>query len=297
MVLSAEHLCKLYGKKQALKDFTYTFEPGVYGLLGPNGAGKSTLIRLLTTCIEPNQGMILFDGEPVRTLGSRYRRQIGFMPQYQALYENFTLERYLDYICALKEVHGKAARTEICRAAEAVGLTPHLGERLKGLSGGMRQRTMLAQALIGDPRILILDEPSAGLDPKERNRLRALIAGLSEGKIVLLATHIVSDIELIAGQILILDQGSIRCSGSPEEVCSRIRGKVYQEACQVNEVLQPRKHGTMETGLSRQADGTCLRRFISEGTVQTGWMPVEPNLEDLYLFYFCDTEDTGGLDG
>lgn len=278
-----------YGRKQALKDFTFTFSPGVYGLLGPNGAGKSTLINILTTYLAPTQGRILLNGVDSKTMGRDYRRSVGFMPQRQALYDQFTFYRFLDYIGAVKDIPKKQMSGEIKRVAAAVNLAESLDDKIKTFSGGMRQRAMLAQALLGNPDILILDEPSAGLDPKERNRLRNLIARLSEGKIVIVATHIVSDIELIADQILMLCEGTICCSGSIEEVCGKIRGRVYEETIS-SEAIEKSGNTDLVTGLCRGTQHSYIRRFYSEQQKKPQWSVSEPNLEDLYLYFFHDGE-------
>lgn len=193
--------------KKALSGVSLTLGPGLYGLLGPNGAGKSTLIHIITGSLSPTSGEVLWCGGPAR--GIAFRRVLGYMPQQQGLYDSYTGRRFLAYMAALKEIPRAQVPAEVARTAAAVNLSEELDKRLSAYSGGMKQRLLLASALLGDPKLLILDEPTAGLDPKERVRLRKLLAGMAQERIILVATHVVSDVETVANGIVLLQSGKI----------------------------------------------------------------------------------------
>ena len=216
MELRLDNVTKKYGEKVALDGFSYAFRPGIYGILGANGAGKSTMMNLITDNLRRDGGSITFDGAEIRKLGAEYRRVLGYMTQQQGLYEGMTAESFLVYIARLKEIPRKQCSDEIDRALEMTNLLDVRHKKVGGFSGGMKQRVLLAQALLGDPRVLILDEPTAGLDPRERARLRDHIYRLAQDRIVLLATHIVSDIEVIADDILLMKEGKLLRSDTAE---------------------------------------------------------------------------------
>lgn len=218
MQLRLTDVIKKYGDKVALDCFSYCFQPGIYGILGANGAGKSTMMNLITDNLRRNGGSITLDGEDIQKMGIRYRRILGYMTQQQGLYEGMTAESFLVYMARLKEVPRKAVATEVDRVLEMTNLTDVRHKKIGSFSGGMKQRVLLSQALLGDPKVLILDEPTAGLDPRERARLRDHIYRLAQDRIVLLATHIVSDIEAIADSILLLKQGKLLRSGTASEL-------------------------------------------------------------------------------
>ena len=204
MTLELEHLTKRYVETTALDDVTITLTPGIYGLLGANGAGKSTLMNLITDNVKRDGGTIRFDGEDILSLGDKFRSKLGYMPQQQGVYEQMTAESFVSYIGRLKGLTGKELRAQVDKVLGLVNLSGVRHKKVGGFSGGMRQRVLLAQALLGDPKVLLLDEPTAGLDPRERVRIRNFIKELAQDRIVLLATHIVSDIESIADQVLLL---------------------------------------------------------------------------------------------
>lgn len=228
MELRMEGLCKYYGDKKALDGFTMLFTEGLYGILGANGAGKSTLMNLITDNIRRTSGKILFDGEEILKLGRKFRTRVGYMPQQQGFYEQFSGRAFLHYIAELKEIPRREAKAQVEELLALVNLKEDAHRKVGGYSGGMKQRLLLAQALLGDPSVLILDEPTAGLDPKERIRLRRYIHDLGKDKIVLLATHIVSDVESIADEILLMQSGHLVKSGTVEELLDSVRGKVSQ---------------------------------------------------------------------
>ena len=253
MELQLEHLSKTYGTVQALKDISYTFKPGIYGILGANGAGKSTMINLITDNVARDKGSaggsILYDGQDILKLGSRFRGIIGYMPQQQGFYEDFSPKAFLRYMAEIKGIKGKnekgqTVKEQIDELLEVVNLTGVAYKKIGGFSGGMKQRVLLAQALLGDPDILILDEPTAGLDPKERIAIRNYIAELSRNKIILFATHVVSDIECIADYVLLLKKGEIIAMGTPVELIEKMHGKVAEITCTLDEVgkLQEKYH-------------------------------------------------------
>ena len=196
-------------KKQALAGVNFTLGPGLYGLLGPNGVGKSTLINIITGSLRADSGTVQWCDKNARALDIQFRRILGYMPQQQGLYDSYTGRQFLSYMCALKEITAKEVPAQVERVAEWVNLSDELDKRLAAYSGGMKQRLLLGSALLGDPRLLILDEPTAGLDPKERVRLRGLLAELAKDRIILVATHVVSDVETVATEILLLKNGKL----------------------------------------------------------------------------------------
>ncbi len=222
--LSLNGVNKHYGSNHALIDFDYDFHDGVYGLLGPNGAGKSTMMNLITQNIPADpDSEILWNGEDIGKLQAKYRRRIGFMPQQQELYPSFTASRFVGYLAALKGIKKEKIRDEVERVLDLVELSEQADQKLGGFSGGMKQRVLIAQALLGNPKLLILDEPTAGLDPKQRVITRNLISRLSKDKIVIISTHIVSDIETIADRILLIKQGELIDEGTVAELCEKVR--------------------------------------------------------------------------
>ena len=229
MELIVEELSKKYGEKVALREFSYTFTPGIYGILGANGAGKSTLMNLITDNVKRTEGQILWDGTDILKLGASFRKLLGYMPQQQGMYSDSSARAFLRYMADVKGLKRKQANQQIEQLLELVSLKDVAHKRLGGFSGGMRQRVLLAQALLGEPQILILDEPTAGLDPKERLRLRQYIADLAQDRIVFLTTHIVSDIESIATDVLLMKDGQLVRHGTPEELIDSVQGKDLED--------------------------------------------------------------------
>ena len=229
MELTIQNLAKSYGNKVALREFSYTFTPGIYGILGANGAGKSTLMNLITDNVNRDSGSILWNGTDILKLGRSFRREVGYMPQQQGMYTDYSARDFLCYMAAVKELPRKESRRQIEELLAVVNLSDDAHKRLGGFSGGMRQRILLAQALLGDPKILILDEPTAGLDPKERLRLRQYISDLARNKIVFLTTHIVSDIESIANDVLLMKQGELVAHGRPDALIAAVNGRNLED--------------------------------------------------------------------
>ena len=229
MELTIQNLTKTYGSKVALRKFSYTFTPGIYGILGANGAGKSTLMNLITDNVKRDSGSILWNGTDILKLGREFRREVGYMPQQQGMYPDYSARDFLCYMAAVKELPRKESRRQIEELLDVVNLSEDAHKRLGGFSGGMRQRVLLAQALLGDPKILILDEPTAGLDPKERLRLRQYISDLAKNKIVFLTTHIVSDIESIANDVLLMKQGELVAHGAPDTLIAAVNGRDLED--------------------------------------------------------------------
>ena len=285
MKLTITDLTKQYGTFTALRDFTCEFTPGVYGLLGPNGAGKSTLMNIITDNLKPTSGSVRFDGRETSEMGADFRRLLGFMPQQQGLYPNFTLERFLYYMAALKGMSKQDAKADIERLIGLVNLDSARSKRLGGFSGGMKQRALIAQAMLGDPKIIILDEPTAGLDPKERIRIRNIIAEIAFEKIVIIATHVVSDIEFIAKEVLLLKQGELIGKGKPHELCKTIEGKVFEIT--TTEEKLPEISKNFKVGNISKDEQNIYVRVISENE-PSGYRfsAAKPDLEDLYLYYF-----------
>lgn len=225
MELQITNLCKKYGDKIALADFSYHFKSGIYGIIGANGAGKSTLMNLITDNVKRDAGNILWNGEDILQLGKKFRAVVGYMPQQSGMYSEYSAREFLRYIAELKELPRKKAKAQIEELLETVNLKETAYRKLGDFSGGMKQRVLLAQALLGEPRILILDEPTAGLDPKERFRLRNYITALSQDRIVFLTTHIVSDIESTADEILLFKDGRLIKHGTPQALTAEVSGK------------------------------------------------------------------------
>lgn len=282
-MLSIEHVTKKYGNFTALTDINLTFENGVYGLLAPNGAGKTTLIKMLTTLLFPTKGCIRWDGEDIIAMGEHYRGLLGYLPQEFGYYKNYSPKQFLRYIAALQCLERKKADQKIEELFELVSLSDVKHKKMKQFSGGMLQRVGIAQAMLNDPKLLILDEPTAGLDPKERVRFRNLIHSLSKDRIVILSTHIVSDIETIAGQIIMIREHQIFCSDSPSNICNMLRGRLYEVPA--NARLEATDFLLSEC----QGEQGTMYRVVTEKPPQ-GARRVLPNLEDAFLYIYRDIQ-------
>lgn len=293
MELELKNLKKTYGTVQALKGGSYTFTAGIYGILGANGAGKSTMINLITDNVSrdgTDGGEILFDGEDILKLGKDFRALVGYMPQQQGFYEDFSPKAFLKYMAEIKGLkgknnEGKTVNEQIDELIEVVNLTHVAYKKIGGFSGGMKQRVLLAQALLGNPKILILDEPTAGLDPKERIGIRNYIAELSKDKIILFATHVVSDIECIADHVLLIKKGEIVVTGTPVELIEQMHGKVAEITCTLDDVGKLQEQ--YKVGNIRQRRNGLALRLVGDKLPEEA-VKVEDNIdmEDVYLYYF-----------
>jgi ABC-2 type transport system ATP-binding protein len=280
--LSIESVSKVYkGGVRALTDLTLSVRPGVLGLLGPNGAGKSTLMRILATITRPSSGRVIWDGEDIARNPDALRGTLGYLPQDFGVYPNLSALEFLEYVAAVKGLDARAARRRIDELLELVNLTEARKRPLGGFSGGMRQRVGIAQALLNDPRLLVVDEPTAGLDPEERVRFRNLLSELSGERLVLLSTHIVSDIEATATEIAILSKGRLVAHGAPEELLATLEGRVWEWVVPSAE-LAAVKDRFLVSGTARRADGVHVR-VVCDHAPGAGAVPALPSLEDAYL--------------
>ena len=268
----------------ALKDFTTELTEGVYGLLGANGAGKTTLINIFVGILGSDGGTVLIDGQDARTLGKDFLSKIGYMPQYPIFYRDFTVMDFLLYMCALKGIPAEQGKKRALELLDIVNLSDAKDKKIGALSGGMRQRVGIVQAMLGDPEILILDEPTAGLDPSERIRFRNLISKFAQGRTILLATHIVSDVECIAKEIMILKEGSLITQGTTDTLEQNIYGKVWEVT--VNGEDAARLGSQYYVSNMKQQGERFLVRIVSDMLPASDAVKVSPNLEDVFLYYF-----------
>ena len=285
MNLSLNCLTKRYGEKVALDNVSMIFEKGVYGLLGPNGAGKSTLMNIVVGNLPASGGSVTVDGEDTRKMGVRFRSLLGYMPQQQRLYDHFSGRDFLMYMAVLKGVPKDIIAARVNEIAEQVNMREELKHRLGAYSGGMKQKILIASAIINDPDILILDEPTAGLDPKERIRLRNLISRIALDKLVIIATHVVLDVEYISRQIILLNKGKVLRNKTIPELTDEIKDYVYMITAAVDDL--PRVEDSYQVS-SIQSDGKIAHiRIISE-MPPTGYRfeRAIPTLEDVYLYFF-----------
>ena len=285
-MLSINNLSKSYGSNLALNQFTYSFDHGIYALLGPNGSGKSTLMNIVTQNLKSDNGDILLDGTPIGKLGAAYREKLGFMPQYPGMYPSFSALDFLRYMAVLKGLNKKKADEQIDELLHAVELHDVRTHRIGSFSGGMKQRLALAQSLLGDPEIVILDEPTAGLDPKQRIAIRNYIASVALNKTVIIATHVVSDVEFIAREAIMLKKGVISDSGSPYELTQKIEGQVWQTVVAAEEV-QAMQEKFRVVNIQNGEQGVILR-ILSDVHPTEDSVTVVPSLEDYYLYVFGD---------
>jgi len=289
MQLQVNNLCKNYKENTAVNHVSFTLEKGVYGLLGANGAGKTTLMRMLCALVTPTSGTILYDDEAIRDMDGRYRRIIGYLPQEFGYYPEFSAEDYLLYIAALKGLKPIIAKKRVNELLEIVSLTKVRKKKIKTFSGGMKRRLGIAQAVLNNPQILILDEPTSGLDPKERIRFRMLISRIAEQQIVLLSTHIVSDLESIAKEILIMKEGSIIAQGDMEKLLSEIRGKTW--TCLADSKEAEKLRSAYLFSNEKNCKEKVELRIISETKPLASSVQVEPSLEDLFIYYFGEVNE------
>ncbi|MGD6844662.1 ABC transporter ATP-binding protein [Bacillus infantis] len=284
MELSIRSINKSYKQKQVLRDISLTFTPGVYSFLGANGSGKTTLMRIIINVLKPTSGEVLWNGREITKLGEEYRDLLGYVPQNIGFYPNMKVRSFLEYVGALKGIDKKEVRKKADYWLKQVNLYEERNQKIRKLSGGMKQRVGIAQAMLNDPKILILDEPTAGLDPKERIRFRSLIASLSVNRIVLYTTHIASDLEGLTDYVCILKEGRLDQLDRPEEVLQTLKGEVWElliGPTELHHIQSQYKVGAIE-----KTGGQIRVRIYHKGQPTPGAVSIEPTLEDIYLYYF-----------
>lgn len=286
MELRIDRVTKQYGKKIAVERLSVTLCSGVYGLLGANGAGKTTLMRMLADLLQPTAGDITLDGVSIYELREEYRDLLGYLPQNFGFYPDFTAQDFMHYLAAIKGIEKRAAKEKTKELLQLVGLAEHAKQKVKTFSGGMLRRLGIAQALLNDPMILILDEPTAGLDPKERIRFRNLISEISANRIVILSTHIVSDVESIATEILLMKDGQLIKKGTTSEIAALADGKVWTACVSQEHIPQLQEHGII-ANIKLNGEMAELR-IVAEKCPIAGAVQVMPVLEDAYLYCFGD---------
>lgn len=284
MKLEFKHVTKRYGEVAAVREVSCVMEQGIYGLLGVNGAGKTTLMRMLCTIIQPSEGEILWDGKEIWKLGSDYREVLGYLPQEFGYYPDLSVYDYLMYISSIKGLKPAFANKRIKRLLKQVDMWKFSKRKMKQLSGGMVRRVGIAQAMLNDPKILVLDEPTAGLDPNERIRFRNLISELSEDRLVLLSTHIVSDIEYIANEIMLMKDGSLCYTGTAEALLASMQEQVW--LCQVPRNMVENYMRKYLVGNVKTTENGAELRIISKEQPMAQAVLTEKNLEDAFLLYF-----------
>ncbi|MCY6959872.1 ABC transporter ATP-binding protein [Clostridium brassicae] len=284
MKLKIDNLTKKYSDKVAVKDFSIEMTEGVYGLLGPNGAGKTTLMRMISDVLNPTSGKILVDNIDKNDLGENYRDLLGYLPQDMGYYKNFTAERFLKYVAALKDIDKKIAKKRIEELLKVVGLIDHKNKKIGKFSGGMKQRLGIAQALLNNPQILILDEPTSGLDPKERIRFRNLISDISKDRIIILSTHIVGDIEYIAKQVILIKDGQLIKASTGDILLKEMQGKVWKVEVEEKDIVKYEERYQV-VNIMRKGDKVQLR-ILTNHKPEENAIDVEANFEDMYMHYF-----------
>lgn len=285
MELEIRNISKYYKDKKAVDRVSLTLTPGVWGLLGANGAGKTSLMRMIAGIVQPTSGEIFYDGLPITMLKGKYREIFGYLPQEFGFYPEFTVKSYLEYVASLKGLSRAESKKKIAELLERLTLSEVKNKKIVKLSGGMKRRVGIAQALLNDPKVLILDEPTSGLDPGERIRFRNLLSEFANDRIVLISTHIVSDVEYMATQNAIMKDGHIIETGSTEELICLVEGKVWSGVIPAQEIASYEK-GMRIVNLRNEDYGMVSVRYLADGPQIPDSKSVPPKLEDLYLWLF-----------
>lgn len=290
MELKLEHITHMYGNLCALNDVSFSLTPGVYGLLGPNGSGKSTMMNILTGNLKQTSGTVIWNGKTTDSNNHSFYHTLGYMPQIQTFYPDFSAMEFMYYIASLKNMDRKEAETDICSILIKLELYEVRNRKIRSFSGGMKQRLLLGQALLNHPSVLILDEPTAGMDPKQRITISKMIGELSRDKIILISTHVVSDIEFIAKEIILLKKGKIIQKDSVSNLCQSISGKVFDVHLN-DEAMEEfeRDHKKLITGYVRDMNG-IKARIIRDTEPSYSCMKAIPNLEDVYMYSFGESD-------
>ena len=293
MELQLKNLTKKYKEKVAVNHVNTTFTPGIYGLLGANGAGKSTLMRMICDVLAPTEGEITVNGNRIVSMGEEYRRMLGYLPQNFGYYPDYSALEFMRYIAALKVIPRLSANRQVRQLMELVSLSDVANNKIKTYSGGMKQRLGIAQTLLGNPKILILDEPTAGLDPKERVRFRNIIAEFAKEKIVILSTHIVSDIEYISDYTLLMKNGRLILTGKTQDLALSLEGKVWKIQIPEKQLEQVNDRYTV-VNIHREEAGMIDVRVVSDEKPSVDAIMKKATLEDLYLFHFRENQNDVG---
>lgn len=284
--LEIVNLTKIYSHKSANENINLTLNSGVYGLLGPNGAGKSTLMKQLATIATPSSGKILYNEKDIKSLDDEYRALVGYLPQDFDAYKNFKAKEFLMYMAALKGMNNNEAKKRVDELLKLVGLYEVRNKLVSKFSGGMKRRVGIAQALLNNPKVLILDEPTAGLDPQERTRFRNLLSNIGTETIVILSTHIISDIESVAKETIMIKDGKLLLKRTHREILEDMKGKVYtittNNENEVNEIQKSYK----VVSINRGVEDTQLRVISEKVPSYENTKLTEPRFEDVYMFYF-----------
>lgn len=289
--LEIVNLTKSYKYKNANENINLVLESGVYGLLGPNGAGKTTLMKQVATLKQPISGKILYNGKDINTLDENYRAIVGYLPQDFDAYKNFSAKDFLLYIGALKGMDKRTAKEKADKLLKLVGLYDVRNKAISKFSGGMKRRVGIAQALLNDPKILILDEPTAGLDPQERARFRNLLSQIGKETIVILSTHIISDIESVAKETIMIKDGKVLLQGTHKEILDDMNGKVYSIKVKNESEVYAIQNKYKIVSIQRGVEDIELRVISENSITDADAKSIDPRFEDVYMFYF-DLEDS-----
>ncbi|WP_033826794.1 ABC transporter ATP-binding protein [Bacillus andreraoultii] len=290
-MLILENVSKRYGNFQALQEINMELENGIYGLLAPNGAGKTTLIKMLATLMRPSEGKITYGGKDIFVLDEEYRDLLGYLPQQFGFYKHYSPVQFLSYLAALKGIDKETAEVRIDEVLEMVALSDVRNKKMRKFSGGMIQRVGIAQALLNNPKVLILDEPTAGLDPKERARFRHLLSELARDRMILLSTHIVSDVESIANEIIMIKNKKLLYKSEPSAICNTLAGSVFETEVEFNDLANfAKKYVTLA---EKHDKGKMIVRFVAEKEKSLEWQVMKPQLEDVFLYEYANESTSG----